>query len=648
MTDLPASPLPETQNQENVSRDFDTRLDDAIQKSRDYLLSRQAEEGYWVDELEANATITAELIFFMHFTDTVDLELQAKLANYLLYKQRDDGSWPLYFGGPCEINSTVESYAALKLAGIPADRAEMVRAREAIWANGGIQKTRVFTKIFLAMLGQIPWEVCPAVPVEIILFGNWFPFNIYEMSSWSRGTVVPLSVVMSHKPVFHPPEGRDVKELFTENDCELVIQPDGSMFSSWRNFFIALDGFIKFIGKSPWKPFRKMALKKANQWIEDHQEEEGDFAGIQPPMINSMLVYHYNGMSKDDPRWVKGWEAIERFLIHREENTNMQACVSPLWDTAICANALCDSGMPTDHPALVKAGEWILQNQVTKKGDWIVKNPHTVPGGWAFEFYNQIYPDCDDTAEILIFLDRVQLPNQARKLKETERAMSWLLSMQCGNGGWAAFDIDNDQELLNRVPFADHGAMLDPPTADVSGRVLWMLGWVGFKKDYPQVRRLVDFIKNEQESDGSWWGRWGVNYIYGSWLALTGLKSIGEDMSQPFVRRAMKWYEDHQNEDGGWGETCTSYKDPSLRGTGESTASQTAWAMMGMLAGGEAENPALKRGVEYLLKQQKDYGSWYEDEFTGTGFPIHFFIKYHMYQHFFPLMALSRYRTSAK
>ncbi len=477
--------------------EFDTRLDDAIRKSRDYLLSRQVEDGYWIDELEVNMTITAELIFFMHLTGTVDLEKQEKLAQHLLNKQREDGSWPLYFGGPCEINSTVESYTALKLAGFPADRPEMMRAREAIFANGGIKKTRVFTKIFLAMLGQVSWEVCPAVPAEIILFADWFPFNIYEMSSWSRGTVVPLSVVISHKPVFHPPEGRGIKELFTDDDSELAIQPDGSMFSSWRNFFIYLDRFIKFVGKSSWKPFRKMALKKANQWIVDHQEEQGDFAGIQPAMINSMLVYHYNGMSKDDPKWVKGLEAIERFLIHKDGGTLMQACVSPLWDTAICANALCDSGMPTDHPALVKAGEWILKKQVTGKGDWIVKNPHATPGGWAFEFYNELYPDCDDTAEILIFLDRLNLPDQSYKLKETERAMSWLLSMQCKNGGWAAFDIDNDKELLNKVPFADHGAMLDPPTADVSGRVLWMLGRIGFKKE---IRKCEGWLTSSRTS----------------------------------------------------------------------------------------------------------------------------------------------------
>ena len=627
---------------------FDNRLDSAIHKSHDFLLSQQTEEGYWIDELESNATISAELIFFMHLTKTVDLKKQKKIINYLLHKQREDGSWPLYFGGPCDINSTVESYMALKVAGIPADQPEMIRAREAIFKNGGIEGTRVFTKIFLAMFGQISWEVCPAVPVEIILFKNWFPFNIYEMSSWSRGTVVPLSIVVSHKPLCQLPNGHGVKELFTGGDHELGFEPDGSIFSSWRNFFIYLDKIIKFVGKSPWKPFRKKALKRAFRWVSEHQEAQGDFAGIQPAMLNSLLAYHYEGVPKDDPKWIKGWEAVERFLIDKAEGTLLQACVSPLWDTALSANALCDSGMSPDHPALVKAAKWILTKQIVKKGDWAIKNPQGTPGGWAFEFYNELYPDCDDTAEILIFLNRVKLPDSSYKLKESERAISWLLSMQCQSGGWAAFDIDNEKKILNQVPFADHGAMLDPPTTDVSGRVLWLLGRVGFKKDHSKVKKVTDFIKARQEVDGSWWGRWGVNYIYGSWLALTGLASIGEDMSQSYVRRSMKWYEDHQNEDGGWGETCESYKNPSLAGTGNSTASQTAWAIMGMIAGGEEKNLIVRRGIEFLLDRQEPNGSWFEDEFTGTGFPIHFFIKYHMYQHFFPLMALGKYRSAIR
>ena len=625
-------------------------LDRSIERSREFLLSCQDEEGYWVDELEANVTISAELIFFMHFTDWLDSVKQDQIVKYILHLQREDGSWPLFYGGLCDINSTVEAYMALKMAGLPADQEEMVRARQAIFANGGIKKTRVFTKMFLAMFGQVSWDDCPAVPAEIILLPNWFPFNIYEISSWSRGTVVPLSVVRSLEPVHELPEGRDVHELFTEKDVDLDFKPDGLPFTSWRNTFIYLDRFIKTIGKFPWKPLRKKALRKVEQWTLEHQEDQGDWGGIQPAMFNALLALHLLGYPKDHPACVKGMEAVDRFMLEKDGRLWMQACISPLWDTAIAANTLLDSGLPPDHPALVKAGEWIINKQVIKRGDWQVKNPGAEPGGWAFEFYNELYPDTDDTAEILLFLNRIEIADNRWKLSECQRAINWLLSMQCKSGGWGAFDVDNDKEVLNEIPFADHKALLDPPTVDVTGRILWMLSKWGFKKQHPQVQRAIQFVKERQEIDGCWFGRWGVNYIYGTFLALNGLCAIGEDMKAPFSRKAVRWLEGHQNEDGGWGETCQSYQEPSLRGRGKSTASQTAWALLGLIAADEAENTAVERGVRYLIETQKDSGdvsgSWWEDEFTATGFPIHFFIKYHMYQHFFPLMALSRYRQA--
>ena len=621
-------------------------LNRSIEQSRNYLLSRQHEQGYWVDELEANVTISAELIFFMHFTDRLDTERQKKIVNYLLYMQRDDGSWPLFHGGLCDINSTVESYMALKMAGISADHEAMVRARNAIHKNGGIKNTRVFTKIFLAMFGQISWDVCPAIPMEIILLPNSFYFNIYEISSWSRGTVVPLSLVRSLEPVHSLPLGLDVQELFTEKDRDLYFKPSSLPFTSWSDTFIYLDRIIKQVGKFPWKPFRKIAIRKIEKWILNHQEEEGDWAGIQPAMFNSLLALHCLGYSKKNPACVKGMQAVDRFLLEKDDRLWMQACVSPLWDTAICLNALMDSGMPTDHPALVKAGEWILSKQVVKRGDWEIKNPTAEPGGWAFEFYNELYPDTDDTAEILLALNRINIPNTRYKLAECQRALSWLLSMQSKNGGWGAFDIDNDKEILNEVPFADHKALLDPPTSDVSSRILWMLSKWGFTRNHPQVSKALKFIKENQEVDGCWYGRWGVNYIYGTFLALNGLAAMKEDMNQPIIKKALQWLETHQNKDGGWGETCQSYEEPSLGGRGNSTASQTAWAILGLVAGGQATADSAKRGVEYLLRNQNKQGTWWEHEFTGTGFPIHFFIKYHMYQHFFPLMALSRYRQA--
>jgi squalene-hopene/tetraprenyl-beta-curcumene cyclase len=539
---------------------------------------------------------------------------------------------------------------ALKMAGLPADREEVVRARQAIFANGGIKKTRVFTKMFLAMFGQLSWDDCPAVPVEIILFPNWFPFNIYEISSWSRGTVVPLSVVRSFEPVHELPEGHDVQELFTEKDQDLGFKPNGLPFTNWRDTFIYLDRFIKFVGKFPFKPLRKKALGKVEEWTLRHQEDEGDFAGIQPAMFNALLALHLLGYPKDHPACVKGMEAVDRFMLEKDGRLWMQACVSPLWDTAICANALLDSGLPSDHPALVRAGEWIISKQVTTRGDWKVKNPNAEPGGWAFEFYNELYPDTDDTAEILLFLNRVEITDNRWKLSECQRAMDWLLRMQSKSGGWGAFDVDNDKEVLNEVPFADHKALLDPATVDVTSRILWMLAKWGFNKQHPQVKRAIEFVKERQEIDGCWFGRWGVNYIYGTFLALNGLRAIGEDMKDRFSRKAVRWLESHQNEDGGWGETCQSYTEPSLRGRCKSTASQTAWALLGLIAADEAQSSVVERGVAYLIDTQKKSGefsgSWWEDEFTGTGFPIHFFIKYHMYQHFFPLMALSRYRRA--
>lgn len=603
-----------------------------------------------MDELESNATITAELIFFMHMTGRVDAKRQEKLARYLLQTQRDDGSWTLYYGGPCDINSTVECYMALKMAGFSKDHEALKRAKSAVLANGGIKNTRVFTKIFLALFGQISWDVPPAVPVEVVLLPDHCWMNIYEISSWSRGTVVPLAVVCAYKPVHKLEPGQDVQELFTDKDREedLGFHADGHLFSSWRNFFIHLDGFIKFLGKSSWKPFRHKALKKAEAWILSHQEKEGDFGGIQPAMLNSLLALHFLGYAKDHPAMVKGMEAVDRFLIDRDDHTLMQACVSPLWDTAIASNALLDSGVPADDPALIKAAEWILKKQVNNPGDWSVKNPHTEPGGWPFEFYNELYPDTDDTAEILIALDRIAIPDHRWKHKESQRALTWLLSMQSKNGGWGAFDQDNDKEILNEIPFADHKALLDPPTVDVSSRILWCLGRLGFKRDHPTVQKALEFVKSNQEPDGCWWGRWGVNYIYGTFLALNGQLFMGEDMKRPSILKAVAWLENCQNEDGGWGETCESYRKPELRGQGVSTASQTAWAILGLVAGGKAKSPATKKGVEFLLKSQNGEGTWFEAEFTGTGFPVHFFIKYHMYQHFFPLMALSRYRTALK
>ncbi len=616
----------------------------AVERSRNHLLSRQYPEGYWVAELESNATMVAEYVFFLWFMGLHnDPAPRQKSKNYLLKHQQADGGWSLYYGGPSDISVTVEAYIALKMTGVPMSAPEMVKARQCIAAKGGVRSARVFTKIFLAMLGQTTWEFVPAMPVEVILLPNWFYFNIYEMSSWSRGTVVPLTLIYSQQPVWPLPPNHSVPELFTEADRDLAVRSPKPGFN-WGNAFLTLDKVLKFVGRSPWKPLRKIAIRRALQWTLDHQEPEGDFCGIQPAMLNSLLALKVLGYENDSSAVVKGLEAIDRFIIDRGDHLVFQACVSPLWDTALALNALMDAGLPENDPAVVKAAEWMLKKQVTRPGDWTIKNSHTPPGGWAFEFYNESYPDTDDTAEILMALHRIPFADPAWKEKECRRALTWLLSMQSQNGGWGAFDQDNDHRLFNLIPFADHGAMLDAPTVDVTGRVLWLMGRLHTDRNHPQVQKALKFIRGEQEADGCWFGRWGVNYIYGTWLVLCGLQSMNEDMSQPYIRKAVDWMKAHQNEDGGWGETCESYRNPQLRGQGTSTASQTAWALMALMATGEAHSPEAQRGVEFLIRTQLDDGSWHEDHFTGTGFPGHFYIKYHMYAQFFPLMALARYR----
>lgn len=616
----------------------------AVERSRNHLRSRQYPEGYWVAELESNATMVAEYVFFLWFMGLHnDPAPREKSKNYLLKQQQADGGWSLYYGGPSDISVTVEAYIALKMTGLPMSAPEMVKARQCIAAQGGVRSARVFTKIFLAMLGQTTWEFVPAMPVEVILLPHWFYFNIYEMSSWSRGTVVPLTLIYSQQPVWPLPPNHSVPELFTEADRDLAVRsPKPGL--NWGNAFLTLDKVLKFVGRSPWKPLRRIAIRRALQWTLDHQEPEGDFCGIQPAMLNSLLALKVLGYENDSPAVVKGLEAIDRFIIDRDDHLVFQACVSPLWDTALALNALMDAGLPENDPAVVKAAEWLLKKQVTRPGDWTIKNPHTPPGGWAFEFYNESYPDTDDTAEILMALHRIPFADPAWQEKECRRALTWLLSMQSQNGGWGAFDQDNDHRLFNLIPFADHGAMLDAPTVDVTGRVLWLMGRLHTDRNHPQIQKALKFIRDEQEADGCWFGRWGVNYIYGTWLVLCGLQSMDEDMSQPYIRKAVDWMKAHQNEDGGWGETCESYRNPQLRGQGTSTASQTAWAVMALVEAGEAHSPEAQRGADFLIRTQQDDGSWHEDHFTGTGFPGHFFIKYHLYAQFFPLMALARYR----
>lgn len=622
------------------------RLVQAIKRSQGYLVSQQHADGYWVGEFEANTTLTSEYIFFRHLIGCVDRDRAAKVVAYLLSEQLSDGGWALYYGGPSNLSTTVEAYVAMRLAGVSADALPLQLARERIHALGGLSHARVFTKIFLALFGQFDWRGIPVIPPEIISLPQSFYFNIYEFSSWSRSVIIPLAVIFAKKPLYRlPPDCRHLaEELFVEppGSARYAIKPREKRLS-WELVFVLLDGILKASEKYTSPVLRETALRQCEQWILEHQDHTGDWGGIIPAMMNSVLALVFLGYPVDSDPVAKGLEAIERFGIEEGESFRLQACVSPVWDTVLSVTALADSGMPRTELPMRKALLWLLSKQVRRDGDWSVKNRRGEPGGWSFEFNNDFYPDNDDTAAVLIALHKAGLPDE-EKGDAMQLGLRWLLSMQCDDGGWGAFDINNNKTLINKIPFADLESLLDPSTCDLTGRALELLGLIGFPRSHRIVEGAVRFIRQNQEVDGPWYGRWGVNYLYGTCHVLCGLHAVGEDMRQPYIRRAVQWLIDHQNADGGWGESCLSYEEPeAYRGVGKSTASQTAWALMGLMAAGIVRHSSVARGATFLLRSQNASGTWYEPEFTGTGFPKYFFIKYHMYQHYFPLMALARY-----
>ncbi len=621
-------------------------IEEGIARSREYLLGLQnPQEGLWVAELEANTTLTSEYVFFMHFMGTVDELRQKKMVRYLKETQLPDGSWNIHYEGPGDLSATLEAYCAMKLAGEDPQATQMVRARDFILAHGGIENGRVFTRIFFALLGVYRWERCPALPPELMLLPEGFPMNIYEMSSWSRSTVVPLLIIWHQRPTARTPQDFHLKELEPVNGTATNGNRRNHT-GGWERFFLTADKGLKIYDKIrlPWT--RNRALKLAEEWILDRQEPTGEWGGIMPAMMNSVMALRCLGYPLDHPAIRKGVEAIHRFAIEDSKTLRLQSSVSPVWDTANTCLALLESGLPADNPAIGRATDWLWSKQTKEKGDWAIKNPDTPPGGWSFEFANEFYPDSDDTLAVLTVL-RLSGAD-AERPQDWYRGLQWLLSMQSTNGGWGAFDIDNDQEIWNRIPFADHKAMLDPPTSDLTGRVLEFLGGLDYGLDFEPVRRGIAFLESEQEADGSWYGRWGVNYFYGTWCALCGLGAVGYDMGSDRIRRAVAWLESCQNVDGGWGEPCCSYDDPVHKGKGNSTASQTSWALMGLIAAGRADSEAVRHGVGYLLRTQNKKGSWDEEEFTGTGFPSFFYIRYHMYRDYFPLMALARYARALK
>ncbi|OHB40601.1 MAG: squalene--hopene cyclase [Planctomycetes bacterium RIFCSPLOWO2_12_FULL_39_13] len=621
-------------------------LDITIKKAQQYILSSQNQsDGHWVGILEADTTVTSDYIMLMHFLGKVDYEKQRKAVNLLLEHQLPDGGWNIYHGGPSEISASVKAYFALKLAGYSADEPFIQKARQCILDMGGIMKVNCFTKIYLAMFGQVDWQAVPAVPAEMILFPPGFYFSIYEMSYWSRCIVVPLSIAIDKKP--HIPVGDDLlKELYLvpRNKVVYRIKRDQSGWC-WHNFFIDADSIFRRYEQHPIKFIRKIALKKAEKWMLEHIEKSGGLGAIWPGIINSVFAMKCLGYPDTHPALVSQLKEVEKLIVYEADKLYMQPCVSPVWDTAWTVIALHESGVPSTDPALQKAGEWLLSKEVRNFGDWALKCKVEEPSGWYFQYANEFYPDTDDSAAVLMALQRVSLPEGAHKEKTFLRGLRWIQAMQCDDGGWGAFDRNNNKAILNYIPFADFNALLDPSTSDVTGRCLEFLGRIGFTKTYTNIRTAVEFLQKEQERDGSWFGRWGANYIYGTWAVLSGLLVVGEDMNKPYIKKAAEWLKSVQNSDGGWGETIKSYDDPSLKAIGKSTPSQTAWAILGLLHAGEIKSDAVERGIKFLLNGQKEDGSWDEIEFTATGFPKVFYIKYHMYRNYFPLFALGRYRN---
>jgi squalene-hopene/tetraprenyl-beta-curcumene cyclase len=639
-------------------------LSAAVERTCQCLLNRQAPDGHWVGELQGDTILESEYILLMAFLGREGDEKVAKAARYILTQQLPDGGWNNYPDGPADLSVSVKAYFALKLAGYDPDVLSMRKARAVILSLGGAARCNSFTKFYLALLGQFPYANCPAVPPEMMLLPKWAYFNIYAMSSWTRTIIIPLSIFYAHKPVRVLPPARGIAELFLQPpETPLWPHPPTRRRLTWTNFFLALDQVIKRLEAQGLGFIRAHALKRAEAWLLEHFADSDGVGAIFPPIIYTIVSLRCLGYADDSPEMRWALKQLDDLILEEDDTIRLQPCFSPVWDTALTLIALADAGVPGHSPAVQKAACWLFDHEVHRPGDWSVMNPVLEPGGWYFEYRNGLYPDTDDTAMVLTALAktrqawesgaqsaereaRTTVASRSALCSPALRGLNWLLGMQNRDGGWAAFDRDVDRQVLTRIPFADHNAMLDPSCPDITARVLESLGHYGYRVGSHQVDRAVAFLRATQEPNGAWLGRWGVNYIYGTWQVLIGLQSIGYDMRQPMVRRAVAWLKQVQQPGGGWGESCRSYDDPALAGQGTPTASQTAWALLGLLAAGEADSAAVRSGIDYLLATQQPDGTWPEKHFTGTGFPKVFYLKYHMYALYFPLMALSRYNAA--
>jgi squalene-hopene/tetraprenyl-beta-curcumene cyclase len=611
----------------------------ALARGIEYLLARQHADGYWKGALDSNVSMDAEDLLLREFLGIRREDETRLAAAWIRSQQRADGSFANYPGGPAELSTTLEAYVALRLAGDAAQAPHLARAAACIRELGGVERTRVFTRIWLALFGLWPWQELPALPPEAILLPPSFPLNVYDFGCWARQTIVPLLVVAAHRPVRPLPFGID--ELRTG----APPRPRPPL-SSWGGRLVLLDRVLHRYERRPWRRLRRHALALCEQWIVRRQEADGGWGGIQPPWVYSLLALHLQGYGFDHPVMQRGIAGLEGFLLVEGGKRRLEACQSPVWDSALAMLALSDAGLPRHHPALVRAADWILAREVRVPGDWAVRRPVLEPGGFSFEFANVNYPDIDDTAEVVLALRRVEHPEPARLEAAIERGVAWVLGMQCRDGGFAAFDVDNTRALCRELPFCDFGEVIDPPTADVTAHVIEMLAGEGLA-DSTAMARARAWLLRAQEGDGSWFGRWGVNHVYGTGAAVPALVAAGEKPASEALRRAVAWLGSVQNADGGFGEDLRSYRDPAWRGVGDSTPSQTAWALLALLAAG-AHGPALERGIDWLARSQREDGGWDEPQYTGTGFPGDFYLSYEIYRFVFPLMALGRFAALAR
>ena len=636
----------------------------AIDHSVEWLLSLQSEEGYWCGELEADSMLESDYIFMHTLLGTGDRARMERAINEILRHQNADGGWSNYPGGPSNVNYGVKCYLALKLMGWSAEHPVMIKARENVLSLGGVVECNTFTKIYLCALGAYDYDAVPAIPPEIVLFPDWFYFNIYEISAWSRAILVPLSIIYAKKPFKKLTSEQGIDELFVggREHADLRLRWDRKRLFSWSNFFIFTDRVAHLAERVHIRPLRKMALKKAERWMLEHFERSDGLGAIYPAMLNAIVALKCLGYSADDPQVMRAVDEFERLGIDCPNGTpeyptptfRMQPCFSPVWDTAQVLSTLGESGLARNDARLVKAADWLLSKEIRYKGDWSRNVKDVEASCWCFFFNNDHQPDVDDTGEVLLALKSVDNPRERYQYETTQRAIEWVFAMQCKNGGWASFDKDNTKKIFESIPFADHNAMIDPPTVDITGRILEMLAAYGYTRRDARVEKAVQFILKEQEADGSWFGRWGVNYLYGTFLVLRGLNAVEFDPYEPSVQQAAEWIRMVQNSDGGWGETCGSYDDPSTRGVGPSTPSQTAWALLGLLAAGDTRSDSVAKGVRWLVERQTAEGTWSElaagrngeSVYTGTGFPRVFYLGYHMYRDYFPLLALTTYRQA--